>query len=102
MFAMGDGLNDVRRQKRQVNHPGDVTAMGRICYGIELDPAYVGTAIRRWQTLTGDCAIHAPSGKTFDALTLACAPPPTSTHENSDVDDTVDASINVGEEVPHG
>ena len=26
---------------------------GRICYGMELDPKYVDTAIRRWQSLTG-------------------------------------------------
>jgi len=26
---------------------------GRICRGVELDPLYVDTAIRRWQNLTG-------------------------------------------------
>src|SRR5438046_1892020 len=31
---------------------------GRRCYGIELDPAYVDTAIRRWQVLTGGNACH--------------------------------------------
>jgi hypothetical protein len=29
---------------------------GRRCCGLELDPGYVDTAIRRWQTLTGDQA----------------------------------------------
>ena len=29
---------------------------GRRCWGLELDPGYVDTAIRRWQTLTGDQA----------------------------------------------
>jgi DNA modification methylase len=41
---------------------------GRICYGIELDPLYVDTAIRRWQRHTGDHAIHAVSGKRFDDI----------------------------------
>ncbi|MGB0125750.1 MAG: DNA methyltransferase [Silvibacterium sp.] len=39
---------------------------GRICCGIELDPLYVDTAIRRWQRHTGDHAIHVVSGKRFD------------------------------------
>ena len=41
---------------------------GRRCYGIELDPAYVDTTIRRWQTLTGGSARHAASGRRFDDL----------------------------------
>jgi DNA modification methylase len=41
---------------------------GRRCFGIELDPAYVDTAIRRWQRLTGDAARHGVSGRTFDDL----------------------------------
>jgi DNA modification methylase len=40
---------------------------GRICYGLELDPAYVDTAIRRWQTWTGQQARHALSGQVFEA-----------------------------------
>jgi DNA modification methylase len=39
--------------------------VGRKCYGIEIDPLYVDTAIRRWQTYTGDEAIHAATKKTF-------------------------------------
>jgi hypothetical protein len=35
---------------------------------IELDPLYVDTAIRRWQTLTGGKAQHAASGCAFDDL----------------------------------
>ncbi len=42
--------------------------VGRTCYGMELDPLYVDTAIRRWQAYTGDHAIHAATGKRFDAL----------------------------------
>jgi hypothetical protein len=41
---------------------------GRRCYGMELDPAYVDTIIRRWQKLTGGFARHAASGRTFDDL----------------------------------
>jgi DNA modification methylase len=41
---------------------------GRVCYGIELDAAYVDTAIRRWQRYTGERAVHAISGKTFDDI----------------------------------
>lgn len=41
---------------------------GRICYGMELDPLYVDTAIKRWQRHTGDHAIHAGSGKRFDEI----------------------------------
>lgn len=39
---------------------------GRICCGLELDPRYVDTAIRRWQTWTGQQARHATSHQTFD------------------------------------
>lgn len=38
---------------------------GRICRGIELDPLYVDTAIRRWQRSTGGTAVHAATGKKF-------------------------------------
>jgi len=41
---------------------------GRRCCALELDPGYVDTAIRRWQTLTGDKARHAATGCYFDDL----------------------------------
>jgi DNA modification methylase len=41
---------------------------GRICHGIELDPQYVDTAIRRWQGLTGLSAKHGISGRSFNEL----------------------------------
>jgi len=41
---------------------------GRRCYGIELDPGYVDTVIRRWQGLTGGSARHATNGRNFDDL----------------------------------
>ena len=41
---------------------------GRICHGIEIDPLYVDTAIRRWQRHTGDYAVHAVTGRRFDDI----------------------------------
>jgi DNA modification methylase len=41
---------------------------GRICYGIELDPIYVDTIIKRWQEYSGKEAIHEESGKTFNEI----------------------------------
>jgi DNA modification methylase len=41
---------------------------GRRCYGLELDPAYVDTIVRRWQAQTGRSARHATSGRSFDDL----------------------------------
>jgi DNA modification methylase len=41
---------------------------GRRCCGLELDPAYVDTIVRRWQALTGGSARHAVSGRSFDDL----------------------------------
>ena len=41
---------------------------GRRCYGLELDTAYVDTIIRRWQGLTGGCACHTATGRSFDDL----------------------------------
>ncbi len=41
---------------------------GRICCGIELEPLYIDTTIRRWQDLTGKSAVHTQSGKTYREL----------------------------------
>jgi DNA modification methylase len=41
---------------------------GRRCCGLELDPAYVDTIVRRWQALTGGSARNAASGRNFDDL----------------------------------
>jgi DNA modification methylase len=38
---------------------------GRICYGIELDPRYVDTIMRRWQLFSGLDAVHEVTGQTF-------------------------------------
>jgi DNA modification methylase len=39
--------------------------VGRICYGIEMTPAYVDLAIRRWQSFTGKSAVHCQSCQSF-------------------------------------
>ena len=39
--------------------------VGRVCCGIEIDPAYVDVAIRRWQNYTGEAAVNALTGKKF-------------------------------------
>jgi DNA modification methylase len=38
---------------------------GRICYGIELDPRYVDTIVRRWQLFSHLEAVHQSTGQTF-------------------------------------
>jgi DNA modification methylase len=40
---------------------------GRRCFGIELDPLYVDTAIERWQKMTGHKALNL-FGETFEFL----------------------------------
>lgn len=42
---------------------------GRRAYGIELDPVYVDTSIRRWQDYTGMEAVHAATGRSFAEMT---------------------------------
>ncbi|MFD0979938.1 site-specific DNA-methyltransferase [Tropicimonas aquimaris] len=44
---------------------------GRRARLIELDPAYVDVAIRRWQEMSGKTAVHATTGETFDDHTAA-------------------------------
>jgi DNA modification methylase len=39
---------------------------GRVCYGLELNPAYVDVIVRRWQLFTGRAATHQASGQSFD------------------------------------
>jgi DNA modification methylase len=41
---------------------------GRICYGVELNPAYVDVAIERWQAFTGEEAALVETGESFTAL----------------------------------
>ena len=41
---------------------------GRVGRALEIDPAYVDTAVRRWQALTGEAATHAETGLAFAAV----------------------------------
>lgn len=47
---------------------------GRCCYAIELSPAYVDVAVKRWQDFTGQEAVNQGNGKTFNEL-AANVPP---------------------------
>jgi DNA modification methylase len=42
--------------------------VGRVCYGIELDPKYVDVIIRRWQKFTGLSPKHAFSGRSLTEI----------------------------------
>ena len=41
---------------------------GRVCYGVELDPRYVDTIVRRWQAFTGQDAVQKSTGRTFSDM----------------------------------
>jgi DNA modification methylase len=42
--------------------------ISRICRGVELDPLYVDVIVRRYEALTGNAAVTAETGETFEAL----------------------------------
>lgn len=42
---------------------------GRVCLGIELNPAYVDVAVQRWQQFTGQTAVLDGTGESFADLT---------------------------------
>ncbi len=41
---------------------------GRVCYGMELEPNYVDTTVRRWQSFTGENAVQESTGRTFNEI----------------------------------
>src|SRR5215207_11439977 len=43
-------------------------ATQRICYGVEIDPAYVDLIVTRWQKLAGETAVLDGDGRTFSEL----------------------------------
>lgn len=45
--------------------------VGRIAYGLEIDPIYCDAIVRRYQALTGDTVVHSESGRTFDDIAAA-------------------------------
>jgi hypothetical protein len=55
--------------------------VGRRCRGLELDPLYVDTAVRRWQALTGDVARNAQTGRAFDEVAADRAAPAAAAEE---------------------
>jgi DNA modification methylase len=55
---------------------------GRVCYGIEIDPAYVDVIAGRWQKLTGRQAIRESDGRKFTEL-----------HEASRAEDEEEVSL---------
>jgi DNA modification methylase len=38
---------------------------GRVCLGLELNPAYVDVAVTRWQDFTGEVAVLESTGQAF-------------------------------------
>lgn len=45
--------------------------VGRICYGLEIDPLYVDVIVLRWQALTGKAATLEQDGRTFEQVRSA-------------------------------
>jgi DNA modification methylase len=41
---------------------------GRRCYGLEIDPRYADTVVRRWQAYSGQSALQVSSGRRFAEL----------------------------------
>ena len=68
---------------RNVTKPGEIVIDGfigsgttilaaeftkRIAYGIEIEPAYIDVAIRRWETMSGEDALLASTGLSFSQV----------------------------------
>ncbi|MCF3935322.1 site-specific DNA-methyltransferase [Acuticoccus sp. M5D2P5] len=49
---------------------------GRVCLGIELDPAYVDVIVTRWAAFTGEKPVLAETGETFAAVRAERLPQP--------------------------
>jgi DNA modification methylase len=47
---------------------------GRACHAIEISPAYVDVAVRRWQAFTGEDAMLEGDGRTFAAVAAERVP----------------------------
>ena len=70
----------------------------REAYAMELDPGYVDTAIRRWQTYVGKDATHAETGLTFAAMAetrIQPKAPPSTTVSASPSTSSADAHMEV-------
>ncbi len=51
-------------------------SVGRICYGIDIDPVYVDVAVKRWQEYTGEKATLENDGRSFDEVAEERTVPP--------------------------
>ena len=79
---VADAIKDCSRRKGIVLDPfsGSGTTIiaaertGRRARGIELDPAYVDVAVRRWQTYRGKAATLLATGETFEEVEEARCP----------------------------
>jgi DNA modification methylase len=73
---VADSMKDCTRRRDIVLDPflGSGTTIlaaeriGRLAYGLEIDPLYVDVAIRRWQECTGKDAVLEGSRSTFDQI----------------------------------
>lgn len=85
-----DALLDVTERGELVLDPflGSGTTLlaaeriGRRCVGVEIEPRYVDLAIRRWQAMTGNQAVHFESGESFEELETARGALPKSSSDN--------------------
>lgn len=92
---VADALLDVTKRGDVVLDPflGSGTTLiaaekvGRICYGLELDPLYVDLIIRRFQAWSGVNAVHAITGELFDDRAAAMASIPAGTSNGGEHDD---------------
>jgi DNA methylase len=81
---VADAIKDCSRRKGIILDPfmGSGTTViaaertGRRAYGIEIDPAYVDVAVRRWQTYAGKTATLLATGQTFEEVQEARLPAP--------------------------
>lgn len=78
---IADALLDCTKRRDRVLDPfaGSGTVLlaaqktMRLARAIEIDPHYCDVAVRRWQAFTGRTAIHAETGRGFDALAREAA-----------------------------
>ena len=62
--------------------------VSRKCFGIEIDPAYLDVAIRRWQKATGKDAVFVDTGEVFDRRADRIAEEAEATTALKDLEDT--------------
>ncbi|SLN77720.1 hypothetical protein ROA7023_04485 [Roseisalinus antarcticus] len=61
-------LSSCPRNRQQLSTLIAAETTGRVCYGVELNPAYVDVAIERWQAFTGETAVLIETDESFAAL----------------------------------